>query len=547
MRITNKIMQNNSLSNINTNKVLQDKLNTQMASGKKINRPSDDPVIAIRALRLRTTLTEVTQYCDKNVEDADSWLKVTEDAINTVITILEDMYEQCNSGSNKDLTTTNRQIILENVEALRDELYATGDADYAGRGLFTGYRTSTNLRFEEDTQQTYKITEEVDKAALDDITYVKMDNGKTSIGEINSGNYTNTDYAAADTDVYQETVHRLRLSYDALDAGMTPTITYYNGDARMAVTDPTASGYNSSTNTYKTVKVDTISLYATDTDPASSTYGQLIDPYLAANKHTPASDDYAVFIPETGELILNDTAYNHLSATRDYAASGDVDESLISVTYQKTSWDKGDLRPEHYFKCIEDPAEKNIEHNYDADADDQVISYDVGFNQEIRVNTLASECYTHAIGRDVDDLVNLIGQVNDVEASIAELEDVIEDTATSTTDKATAEKSLAAAEKALTFLNQKLQTSFENAITKMQKHMDKATLALTDVGTRSRKLALVQTRLASQKTNFKDLVADNEQADTAEVATDLASAKLAYDAALMATGKLTDSTLMNYI
>lgn len=538
MRITNKIMQNNSLSNINTNKILQDKLNTQMASGKKINRPSDDPVIAIRALRLRTTLTEVTQYCDKNVEDADSWLTVTEDAVETVIDILEDMYEQCNKGSNKDLTTTNRQIILENLEALRDELYATGDADYAGRGLFTGYRTGTKLRFEEDTQQTYRITEEVDSSALDDITYIKMDNGKTSIGAINSGNYTNGDYTATDTDVYQETVHRLRLSYDELDEGYTPSVSYYSGDARLAVTDPTASGYNAITNTYKTVTVETISLYATDNS------GNLIDPYQAAASH---SGDYAVFIPETGELILNDTAYQHLSATRDYAASKDVDESLITITYQKTSWDKGDLQPEHYFKCVEDPNGKNIEHNYDADADEQIISYDVGFNQEIRVNTLASECYTHAIGRDVDDLINLIEQVNDVEAAISELEAVIADTATSTTDKETAEKSLAAAEKALTFLNQKLQTSFENAITKMQKHMDVATLALTDVGTRSRKLELVQTRLASQKTNFKDLVADNEQADTAEVATDLASAKLAYDAALMATGKLTDSTLMNYI
>ena len=62
MRITTKIMQNNSLSNINTNKTLQDKLNTQLATEKKINRPSDDPVVAIRALRLRTNVSQVTQY-----------------------------------------------------------------------------------------------------------------------------------------------------------------------------------------------------------------------------------------------------------------------------------------------------------------------------------------------------------------------------------------------------------------------------------------------------------------------------------------------------
>ena len=61
MRITNGIMMNNSLNNINKNKLLMDKLNTQIASTKKFSRPSDDPIAAIRALRLRSTEAELTQ------------------------------------------------------------------------------------------------------------------------------------------------------------------------------------------------------------------------------------------------------------------------------------------------------------------------------------------------------------------------------------------------------------------------------------------------------------------------------------------------------
>ena len=87
MRITNKIMQRNNLSNINTNKVLEDKLTSQLSSEKKIIRPSDDPVIAIRALRLRSNVTEVTQYYSKNIPDATSWLKVTEDALSSLSSI----------------------------------------------------------------------------------------------------------------------------------------------------------------------------------------------------------------------------------------------------------------------------------------------------------------------------------------------------------------------------------------------------------------------------------------------------------------------------
>ena len=108
MRITNKIMQNNNLANINTNKILQDKLSTQMSSEKKISRPSDDPVVAIRALRLRSNVTEVTQYYSKNIPDADSWLNVTEEAIKNLAEVITAMQKQCTKGSNGDLKTSDR-------------------------------------------------------------------------------------------------------------------------------------------------------------------------------------------------------------------------------------------------------------------------------------------------------------------------------------------------------------------------------------------------------------------------------------------------------
>lgn len=84
-------MQNNNLTNINMNKVLQDRLSTQMSTEKKISKPSDDPVIAIRALRLRGNVTEVTQYYSKNIPDAESWLNVTEGALKNTSSIITNM------------------------------------------------------------------------------------------------------------------------------------------------------------------------------------------------------------------------------------------------------------------------------------------------------------------------------------------------------------------------------------------------------------------------------------------------------------------------
>ena len=578
MRITSKIIQNNALSNINNNKLMENKYQNQMSTGKKILRPSEDPVVAIRSLRLRTTLSEVTQYRDKNAEDADSWLTLTEDAINTVNDVLTDMLAECNTGAVKFKQSADRKTILDHLKQLKDEIYATGDADFANRGLFTGYRTGVKLRFQGDTKQTYNpIKEKVDKSALDDITYIKMDNGAGSIGEINAGNYTDADYSIADTDVSKETVHRLRLSYDKLDKDVKPIIEYYKGDSGIAGNGPlnipviTVSKYgtvlsdangnpvNDTTTTPPPAEVKADPYQYVQKPYKTDAAGNLIqqtgtggNPVFDADGNPvfetmDTTQPCAVFIPETGELILNDAAYNTLSATRDYSRTEDVNEGTISISYGKSDWRNGDLRPEHYFECVEDPDGKNIQHNTSDDPDDQVISYDVGFNQELRVNTLASEVYAHAIGRDVQDLINTLEQVQDLEAAISALQGVIDDTTTSDADREKAEKSLAAANKTLTFLEDKLEVSFQQGITKMQKHQKTTTLALTSVGTRSQKLDLVKERLSSQKTSFKDLVTDNEQVDTAEAATNLSNAKLAYDGALMATGKITENSLLNFI
>ena len=55
MRVTNNMITGNTKTNINSNKVLVDKYNTQMTTQKKINKASENPVIAIRSLRMQTT------------------------------------------------------------------------------------------------------------------------------------------------------------------------------------------------------------------------------------------------------------------------------------------------------------------------------------------------------------------------------------------------------------------------------------------------------------------------------------------------------------
>lgn len=528
MRITNKIMQRNNLSNINTNKINEDRLSTQMSTEKKINRPSDDPVVAIRALRLRSSVTEVTQYYSRNIPDAESWLSVTEDALLNLTEVLTKMISNCTKGSNGPLTTDDRKIILEQLQGLADEIYSTGDADYAGRYVFTGHRTDTSLSFDKETNQRYDITEQLDTSAIDDMTKVYTDD----LLNINSSNFKDVD--VTEQDISSVEYHRIRLAYNDCvgDGSEAPSIIY-----KQVKMEDDGSGN----------KVPVEPREYEEVELKAKTMHSYEDPYKAA-----ADDpDAVIFVPETGEILLGENRYNELMAVKDDPSTV-TNEGEIRVTYQKDHWQKGDLRPQHYFACTSDPGdpEKEIKYNQDYltdDPDRQVIEYDVGFNQTIRINTTADECFPHGIGRAADDLISAMQNVKDLEGIRATLQELI--TKNEGNDEASAklQEQLDAVDKALTLAKDKEQKLFESGITTFQKYLDGANLAITNCGNRSSKLALVENRMKTQKTTFETLKSTNEDIDIAEVTIQLKSAGLVYEAALLAAGKVMQSTLLNYI
>nr|MCR4588470.1 hypothetical protein [Lachnospiraceae bacterium] len=176
----------------------------------------------------------------------------------------------------------------------------------------------------------------------------------------------------------------------------------------------------------------------------------------------------------------------------------------------------------------------------------QVIAYDVGYNQTIRVNTTADEAYDPGVVRVVDDVIRALENVSDMENSISVIKEAMENTSDET-ELASLQETLDAAEKALTYLQDDLQSQFEGGITKMQGFIDAESIQITEVGTRLSRLALVTSRLSSQKTTFESLQSQNEDADITEVAIQLSSANLTYTAALQATAKIAQTTLLNYL
>ncbi len=538
MRMTNKIMRNNSLYNINQNKILEDKLTNQMTNQSKIVRPSDDPVVAIRALRLRTNVTNVTQYHDKNAADADQWLTVTADALNTIDEVLKDLYSQATGAANKYLTSEDLSIILEQMKSLTKEFYASGNVDYAGRYVFSGFRTDTAITFSaEDIAQmekhpvSYEIKENIGFKDISTISYTDLSvlaDGKNSLNNVtnSTGGTGPLPDESYEQYVTNNTLYRFRLSYDDVDA------TAAGGQLPLQVTDKDG-------NPIQLQKVDETVVPPTTPPtmvPITPTFTEYADAETAYKDIADGKCEGIAYIPSTGELVFSEQVY------KDNFKEGDD----FQITYTKSNWVEGDINPVHYFPCVEtkDDGKKTAYNTVKADQD---IYYDVGFNQKIQVNTVTDEVFTHNVPRDMDDFQHCLNQLKAIETKKSDIEakmkDVPED---SQTYKDLAEQ-LKGAEKAETYIRENIQKRFENQITNYQKYRDDNDLAITNNATRGSRLDLITARLCNQKATFKELQTDNEGIDITQVAVELSSSELTYQAALMATGKIMQTNLMNYI
>ena len=177
MRVTNGMMRTNAMLNMQKNKVMYDKYLQQYNTQKKIQRPSDDPTIAVRALKYRTTLVEIDQY-QRNIDDATSWMDATETAIKDVDNVLDNMVEYVTQAATGTVNAKDRSDINKQLDQYAQYIYEQDmNADYAGRYLFTGFRTDSALLFEEaQSNVIYTIHEplEISDIRLRNNGYKKM-------------------------------------------------------------------------------------------------------------------------------------------------------------------------------------------------------------------------------------------------------------------------------------------------------------------------------------------------------------------------------------
>ena len=144
MRVTNNMLVNNMVYNLNQNLKVLEKLQYQKATGKKFRVPSDDPIGVSKSLKFNTDISKLEQYY-RNAEDALSWMEDTDVALREIVEVLKRAYELTEDAANGTKTTEDLHKIREEIDQLKEHLIQIGNTTYAGRHIFSGYKTDEKL------------------------------------------------------------------------------------------------------------------------------------------------------------------------------------------------------------------------------------------------------------------------------------------------------------------------------------------------------------------------------------------------------------------
>ncbi len=497
MRITNGMMQNNMMLNVNRNARQTDSLYNQIGSSKIINLPSDDPIIASRSLRYKASISASEQY-QRNNEQAIAWTGTTSTAMSNSIEQLKLVKEALTKGATDSMSLNERKDYATALRASLDEISAQMNTSFGGRYVFSGYRTDEPATYLANTNEAFEIKQSLQYKDLMQVkSYWKAD-----------------EQTAAE----MEEVAGIRLPY-----GFAENIVLTDNNVV-----PPALPID--------IPVTTKSI----DDPT--------------NPYANIGDDDVVYIQETGELLMGKNVQTKL-------LSGDLDIQYDKTSFlkgelnpkvyfecteldaagnyiQKTDQNGDPMWADYPTNTVPVYVSYSME-------DQDMMSYELSYKTKIQINSLAKDTLTENLYADLNTSINkVLGMEISTESALKlkysqapyslngeELDKAIQDQIELETTQVSAI----------------IQDEFSTMLDKIGSHMTDVSREYTNLGARESRLLVIQTRLEEDILNLKTLNSENEDVNYEEAITQLNIVSAIYDASLKITAKISGMSLLNYM
>ena len=190
MRVSTKQPYETSLNSMLDQQSKLSQTQLEISEGKRILRPSDDPIGSGIALNLKQQIAAAKQFSD-NGERADTTLKVVESSLSSVTDVLNRVRELALQGLNGSLNYSDRESLAIEIERRLDELVGIGNTQLAdGNYLFSGFRTNVQP-FTKDIAGNVTYNGDQGRRVLDVNTTVSVQtnlSGSEAFVEIPTGN-----------------------------------------------------------------------------------------------------------------------------------------------------------------------------------------------------------------------------------------------------------------------------------------------------------------------------------------------------------------------
>jgi flagellar hook-associated protein 3 FlgL len=143
MRISTSSIHRAAITSLMSQQSVLSKTQTQIASGKRVQTPADDPVAAVHILELQRALAESEQFAT-NADMAKNRLTLEEQALADANTLMQRVRELTIQGSNATVDPASRHMLAQEIRGhVKDLMDIANRRDANGEYLFSGYATQT--------------------------------------------------------------------------------------------------------------------------------------------------------------------------------------------------------------------------------------------------------------------------------------------------------------------------------------------------------------------------------------------------------------------
>ncbi|SUY47503.1 flagellar hook-associated protein 3 [Clostridium putrefaciens] len=139
MRVTNKMLTHNFLSDMRTNLSKMKTLQEQSTSGKQVRKPSDDPSKVSRIMQINSDIVANKQY-NSNIKDTINWLDSADTSLGQAGEVLKRVRELLVSTGNASYSISERKAVRDEINEKIEEFSQIVNTSFDGKYIFGGTR-----------------------------------------------------------------------------------------------------------------------------------------------------------------------------------------------------------------------------------------------------------------------------------------------------------------------------------------------------------------------------------------------------------------------